>query len=242
MQPEAGVKANSLATKGNPLQSSWTASGKASNASASKNITSNVSSNFNGKVNNEFIQNSFIGSGSNLPVHAQDVKEHKSLSELRVPSHEIGAPNHQVLPEKIDFVVANGADGFVYVDETTGTGQRIELPRKYSLAKLSIKTKSRFMPLTFKATMKDSSTQLLVNGKEGLDVASEALSPYWLVIHRKGLLSYHKVSFTILRNIGGFHLSRDTPLSALLEDKRARKTLFTVCSAKACYVLCEIWL
>ena len=183
-----------MATEGKLLHSSGTAPGKASNASASKSISSNVLSSFNGKVYNGFIQNSFSGSSSNLPVHSQDVQKHKHLSQLRVPSHEIGAAKQQLLPENIDFVVANGADGFVYLDETTGTGQRVELPKKYSLAKLSIKTKSRFMPLTFKATMKDSSTQLLVNGKEGLDVASEALSPYWLVVHRKGLLTYRKMS------------------------------------------------
>lgn len=121
--------------------------------------------------------------------------------------YSIGTTHQQSLPEKIDFIIANGARGFVYLEETSGTGQRIELPRYDALANMSVNAKSRFLPLTFRATMKDSSQQLYVNGKEELDVASEALSPYWLVIHTKGdytnlkIFRHRVLRFTKIRSI-----------------------------------------
>ena len=133
----------------------------------------------------------YVGSGAGSALPSRDQKPYNvaltgKRPQVGVPFHEIGTTKQQLLPEKIDFIIANGANGFVFLDEVTGSGQRIELPRKESMANLSIETKSRFLPLTFKATMKDSSEQLYVNGKEELDVASEALSPYWLVVHCKG--------------------------------------------------------
>ena len=93
----------------------------------------------------------------------------------------------QYIPENIDFIIANGVNGFVYVEEKSGTGQKVELPVKDALGNLTVRAKARFSPLTFKATMKDSAQELYVNGKKELDVALEALSPYWLVVHNKGI-------------------------------------------------------
>ena len=93
----------------------------------------------------------------------------------------------QYIPENIDFIIANGVNGFVYVEEKSGTGQKVELPVKDALGNLTVRAKARFSPLTFRAAMKDSAQELYVNGKKELDVALEALSPYWLVVHNKGI-------------------------------------------------------
>ena len=142
-------------------------------------------------------QNQQMNSGSNRvysPVPSQSGM--LSPSSNAVSSSQSSSPassrgdaisKQQFMPEKIDFIIANGANGFVYVEETSGTYQRIELPRKDILANLTVKAKSRFAPLSFRATMKDSSQQLYINGKSELDVSPEALSPYWLVIHAKGI-------------------------------------------------------
>ncbi len=88
--------------------------------------------------------------------------------------------------ERIDFSIVSGVDGFSFLEETSGTGQKIELPTKNSLSSLKVETKGRFAPLVFKASLKEGGQKLLVNGKEELDVALEALSPFWLIVHKQG--------------------------------------------------------
>lgn len=142
----------------------------------------------NGQGSNGIQQEDSQKLASSIQSAAGNTKYGKK-PEIGLPLRVTGSPKQKLLTEKIDFVIANGANGYVVLEETTGTGQRIELPRIDSIANMSVKTKTRFLPLTFRATMKDSSQQLFVNGKEELDVASEALSPYWLVVHAKGILN-----------------------------------------------------
>ena len=88
--------------------------------------------------------------------------------------------------EHVEFTIASGVDGFAFLEETSGTGQKIELPTKNAQVDLSIETKGRFAPLTFKASSREGGQRLFVNGKEELDVALEAVSPYWLIVHKQG--------------------------------------------------------
>ena len=195
MPLEPGLRTSSVAANGQSLHFSEGVPEGATNVETVNNIILNKISNFSEKNLLESSQSFASGAGQNLPSVGREVEASKitllgKKPQLGVPIYESAAQNKELMPEKIDFVIVNGANGFAFLNEITGSGQKIELPRKDSIANLSIKTKSRFTPLTFKATMKDSSQQLFVNGKEELDVASEALSPYWLVIHSKGMLMY----------------------------------------------------
>ena len=188
---ENDSRTSSSLLNGQSLQSSETFPGQTTATGSVNNTALNKLGNLNEINMHEASQ--YGASGAGLALPSRDQKGNKvALAEkqprIGLPFHQSGTTKQQLLPEKIDFVIANGANGFVFLDEVTGSGQRIELPRKESMANLSIETKSRFRPLTFKATMKDSSQKLYVNGKEELDVASEALSPYWLIVHSKGEL------------------------------------------------------
>lgn len=139
-----------------------------------------------------------IANASTTPLRPYPSSYGAAADRMSPPAH-VGPPSgkaslrdksgskQQYIPETIDFIIANGVNGFVYVEEKSGTGQKVELPVKDAFGNLTVKAKARFSPLTFKAAMKDSAQELYVNGKKELDVALEALSPYWLVVHNKGI-------------------------------------------------------
>ncbi len=77
-------------------------------------------------------------------------------------------------------------DGFVILEETSKTGHKVELPTKNSMAEMKVEINGHFAPLSFKAYSKDGNEKLFVNGKEELKVALEAMSPFWLVVHKQG--------------------------------------------------------
>ena len=181
---ESSQKAGSPLAKGQPIQLNGAAGSKIGASSLTKGLANGSTHEDSQLVSSGTGQtNSSSNTAAFGPALVTPVKDKTSLGG-KIRGN--GALKQQMLPDKIDFVLVNGANGFVYLEETSGTRQRLELPEKDTMANLTIKTKPRFQPLTFRAIMKDSSQQLYVNGKEELDVASEALSPYWLIVHSKG--------------------------------------------------------